>query len=946
MAKDIPIDSGSDFTADVVKAVEAIAQNIKNSSTAFTGNFDKVSNSIKTMQKAVVTSVKQIKLVAPVNKKDVKKEETKDLTSEFSRIVDAIQNIKLVSPVEKQIKKEPEKKKSKSENKKDTIKEKESKAVKPKDPINYTKPISSGFKSIITAIATSTKQVISAISKIKLGKESKESVKESSEKSSKESIKESKKESVKESKKESVKESKKESVKESSKESVNKSIKEKSSKELIKDKSVKESIKDKSVKESKETIKESSKESKNKSKDYSKDISSGFKSVTTSVKDMTKEIVASVGKIKLDVGKPEKSKAEKKKETEGKANFAEDISSGFASIVTSVYEASILITNAVLEIGTEIVNELTKTKKQPKKETQEKSGPDFTPDSSMSEKEKSVIKKEGYKDKSNKEQPKAKGISIAKAVIEIQQAIIVLGKGKEEDKKKDKKKDVSTGKDKKKDVSTGKDNSIKSIFEDVKSTISSFMKGNKAEGIKKAKGIVGNVIQNKTSSLMGGGKSSPKMGIKSGVGAAGGIGGKIGGPALALLGAGISKLMQGAGIAATAIKKHGIELAKKIPGADRIIKGSLVDGKGNKAAKKVGSKIGGSVGAEAAGAAAAGLGMALNSVTGAVGIASGAIGMFGSYIEKSNPALMEQFGIILNDLGGVIGRSLAPVIQTLLPLFRQFADYIDYAMKLIQPSIDVVINAFKALAGPLMEAGATILKVFAPVLVFAAKILEGLVIIVTPLIDAFSEFLEIIGEMFTSFFEGVGITEIMMNGFKLMSDAVKILVGAIGWASGAFYQVIGAAIKGIGTLIDWIPGTGDLGKTLMKMGEDADKAGAKLRESGADMISSGLTGKERDKKPPKIKPNASIGAGVKEAQEVSISGIGDDIRKSAMMAGQGQKTQEQALNDISKNLEKNNLAAAVAQGMIEAQTKMGDKPQGFKNDTEYSGSGGSFEAPS
>ena len=755
MAKDIPIDSGSDFTADVVKAVEAIAQNIKNSSTAFTGNFDKVAKSVKTMQTAVVASIKQIKLIAPASKKEPKKE----------------------------------------------------------------------------------------------SKEAKQP----------------------------------------------------------------------------------------KAKDYSKDLSSGFKSVTTSVKDMTKQIVASVGKIKLDVGKPEKSKAEKKKESEGKANFAEDISSGFASMVTSVYEASILITNAVLEIGTEIVNELTKTKKQPKKETQEKSGPDYTPDSSMDEKEKTDIRKEGYKDKSNKEQPKAKGISIAKAVIEIQQAIIVLGKGKEEDKKKDKKED------KKKTTSTGKDNSIKSIFEDVKSTISSFMKGNKTEGIKKAKGIVGNVIQNKTNNLMGGAKGSAKIGMKPTVG---GIGGKIGGPALALLGAGISKLMQGAGIAATAIKKHGIELAKKIPGADRIIKGSLVTGEGNKAAKKVGGKIGGSVGAGAAGAAAAGLGMALNSVTGAVGIASGAIGMFGSYIEKSNPALMEQFGIILNDLGGVIGRSLAPVIQTLLPLFRQFADYIDYAMKLIQPSINVVINAFKALAGPLMEAGATILKVFAPVLVFAAKILEGLVIVVTPLIDAFAEFIEIIGEMFSAFFEGVGITEIMMNGFKLMADAVKILVGAIGWAAGAFYQVVGAAIKGIGFLISKIPLTGDLGKTLMKMGDDADKAGEKLRNSGADMISSGLTGKEREKKPPKIKPNASVGASVREAQEVSISGIGDDIRKSAMMAGQGQKTQEEALNDISKNLEKNNLAAAVAQGMIEAQSKIGDKPQGFTDDTDYSGSGGSFEAPS
>ena len=809
--KDIPIDSGSDFTADVVKAVEAIAQNVKNSATAFTANFDKVSNSIKTMQKAVVTSVKQIKLVAPVNKKDVKKDEPKDLTSEFSRVVEAIQNIKLVPIVEKQNKKEPKKE---------------------------------------------------------------------------------------------TKESKKEKVKEP-----------------------------KEVKQPKQ-------------KDYSKDISSGFKSVTTSVKDMTKQIVASVGKIKSNSNKPEKTKTEKKNESEGKENFAEDISSGFEAIVSSIYEASILITNAVLEVGTEIVNAISKsnsegnkekpkeenkeetkgkskeenkevtkekTKVEPKEKPKQKSGPNFTPVSSMSKKEKSIIKKEGYKDKSGKEQPKAQGITIAKAVIEIQQAIIVLGKGKEDDKKKDKKEDKKE--DKKKTTSTGKDNSLKSIFEDVKSTISSFMKGNKAEGMKKAKGIVGNFISNKTNNLMGGAKGFPKSGMKP---TAGGIGGKIGGPALALLGAGISKLMQGAGIAATAIKKHGIELAKKIPGADRIIKGSLVNGQGNKAAKKVGGKIGGSIGAEAAGAAAAGLGMALNSVTGAVGIASGAIGMFGSYIEKSNPALMEQFGIILNDLGGVIGRSLAPVIQTLLPLFRQFADYIDYAMKLIQPSIDIVITAFKELAGPLMEAGATILQVFAPVLTFAAKIIEGLVIVVTPIIDAFILLLEAVGEIFGIFLSGSSITKIMMDGFKLLADMVKILVGAIVWAAGAFYQVIGAAIKGIGTLIDWIPGTGKLGETLIKMGEDADKAGAKLRQSGANMISSGLTGKPEAKKPSKIKPNASVGASVRDAQEMSITGIGDDIRKAAMMAATGTKTQEESLAEIAKGLSKQNLADAVKAGVVAA----------------------------
>lgn len=786
--KDIPIDSGSDFTADVVKAVEAIAQNVKNSATAFTANFDKVSNSIKTMQKAVVTSVKQIKLVAPVNKKDVKKDEPKDLTSEFSRVVDAIKNIKLVSIVEKQNKKEPKKE---------------------------------------------------------------------------------------------TKESKKEKVKEP-----------------------------KEVKQPKQ-------------KDYSKDISSGFKSINSSVKGMTKQIVASVDKTNnsvLDSSIDLVSAINRQKEPKEKKNSqAEELTDQFDKIATSIYEASILITDAVLEIGTEIVNAIIKSnpeekREEPKKEkeekTKEKSGPDFTPDSSMSKKEKSLIKKEGYKDKSSKEQPKAKGITIAKAIIEIQQAIIVLGKVKEEDKKDDKKKDKKE--DKKKTTSTGKDNSLKSIFDDVKSTISSFMKGNKAEGMKKAKGIVGNFISNKTNNLMGGAKGFPKSGMKTG------IGGKIGGPALALLGAGISKLMQGAGVAATAIKKHGIELAKKIPGADRIIKGSLVNGEGNKFAKKYGGKVGGKVGAEAAGAAAASLGMALNSVTGAVGIASSAIGMFGSFVEKSNPALMEQFGIILNDLGGVIGRSLAPVIQSLLPLFRQFADYIDYAMKLIQPSIDIVITAFKELAGPLMEAGATILQVFAPVLTFAAKIIEGLVIVVTPIIDAFILLFEAVGEIWGIFLSGNSITKIMMDGFKLLADIVKILVGAIVWAAGAFYQVIGAAIKGIGTLIDWIPGTGKLGETLIKMGEDADKAGAKLRQSGANMISSGLTGKAEAKKPSKIKPNASVGASVRDAQEMSITGIGDDIRKAAMMAATGTKTQEESLAEIAKGLSKQNLADAVKAGVVAA----------------------------
>ena len=49
------------------------------------------------------------------------------------------------------------------------------------------------------------------------------------------------------------------------------------------------------------------------------------------------------------------------------------------------------------------------------------------------------------------------------------------------------------------------------------------------------------------------------------------------------------------------------------------------------------------------------------------------------------------------------------------------------------------------------------------------------------------------------------------------------------------------------------------------------------------------------------------------------SGIGDDIRKAAMMASMGGgKTQEELLGNIEKNLNQQNLKNAVAAGVGEA----------------------------
>jgi phage-related protein len=358
------------------------------------------------------------------------------------------------------------------------------------------------------------------------------------------------------------------------------------------------------------------------------------------------------------------------------------------------------------------------------------------------------------------------------------------------------------------------------------------------------------------------------------------------------------------------------------------------------------------------------VGAAFSVLTGSVKAASDAIGMFGSFVAKNNPAVMEQVNLAMNDLQGAIGRALVPAVQALLPVLRYMGDGIDFTMKVLMPAINPLVSAFKTLAMPLIELESVIAQFLAPAFEIVAVAVEGFAIMLDPVIQLVSEVVESFTQLLDSFLGGIPITKFLRDGFEVLGQMVKMLVGAIVSVLGLFMsgmgvilqlagylvQGFGMLIQGVGKLISYIPGMGTLGailtdagtsvaaggKSIVKSGEDLQKKGedqrdrglAKIKEGGENIIGKFTDPNYKMKDNTRYKPGdvtgvgmkkgSSVGAAVREAQSTSISGVGDEIRKQALMAATGAKTQEESLAEIAKGLSKQNLADAVKAGVIAA----------------------------
>lgn len=358
------------------------------------------------------------------------------------------------------------------------------------------------------------------------------------------------------------------------------------------------------------------------------------------------------------------------------------------------------------------------------------------------------------------------------------------------------------------------------------------------------------------------------------------------------------------------------------------------------------------------------VGKAFSVLTGSVKAASDAIGMFGSFVAKNNPAIMEQVNLAMNDLQGVIGRALVPAVQTLLPVLRYMGDGMDFMMKMLMPTINPLVSAFKTLMMPVIELQSVITQFLAPAFEIVAVAVEGFAIMLDPVIQLVSEVVESFTQLLDSFLGGIPISKLMIDGFQILGQIVKILVGALVGVLGLFMTGMGAIlqlagilvqgfgylIKGVGTLLSYIPMMGTLGavlteagssvaaggQSIVKSGQDLYKKGeeqrdrglAKMKEGGENIIGKFTDPNYKMKDNTRYKPGdvtgvgmkkgSSVGAAVREAQSTSISGVGDEIRKQALMAATGAKTQEESLAEIAKGLSKQNLADAVKAGVIAA----------------------------
>lgn len=133
----------------------------------------------------------------------------------------------------------------------------------------------------------------------------------------------------------------------------------------------------------------------------------------------------------------------------------------------------------------------------------------------------------------------------------------------------------------------------------------------------------------------------------------------------------------------------------------------------------------GSIAGEAAGAGAAGaakaipwvgialeVGGKLKEVFSAVlGFAEQTLAKVTAFVAVSNPALVERLGVAFADIYGIIGESLEPVIETLIPMVQDFGDFIAS----IIPSASE-INGILEEMKPLWADIVSIMKFLAPTL--------------------------------------------------------------------------------------------------------------------------------------------------------------------------------------------------------------------------------------
>ena len=274
--------------------------------------------------------------------------------------------------------------------------------------------------------------------------------------------------------------------------------------------------------------------------------------------------------------------------------------------------------------------------------------------------------------------------------------------------------------------------------------------------------------------------------------------------------------------------------------------------------------------------------LAVGAITGTVGAFNQITAFAGSFVQAFNPALMEQMNLVFKDLTAVIGMGLEPVIGAVIPIVRAFADRLVPVMQAMIPTVQLFADSMIELSGPIIEILIQAFAALEPIIVMAAGVVEmwaGVLTWAVPLISTV-------------------IKEIVYWFTKIVSTV---------------QYVVGSLMIAIGKVLAMVPGTGNAGKDLQKVGENAIESSKKASKATDDYYN-GTSKVQKAIQKPMIK-GASVGAAAGKASFSGISDLGRNLMQSAMSSS----TQASAIR-TAENTEK------MDKTLQEINMKMGRAP--------------------
>lgn len=177
----------------------------------------------------------------------------------------------------------------------------------------------------------------------------------------------------------------------------------------------------------------------------------------------------------------------------------------------------------------------------------------------------------------------------------------------------------------------------------------------------------------------------------------------------------------------------------------------------------------------------------------------------GATVEKSgvaSPALLKQFSMAMEDISGVLGQALLPIMPLIVEGVRLFGDILatilpstEEAREALAPLTDAIIELFGHVRDVMADLGPVIRDSVIQVITILADVLKDVVPIVSELFDALAPLIEALSETMVIIAQVASlIMSVLMVPLKILAVIVELVAKALTY----FVKVFNTLMKALG----------------------------------------------------------------------------------------------------------------------------------------------------